>query len=129
MSEESLKQLRNYESSNLIPNFNLGNCITNSYHLAAFVKNATKKYLVEGIALSENGKIFPHMWNRFVINRESKEYDVTHDLLMKGIPSFSYFKICENNVENYKNEIKISPLTTDIANLYWGLYPQSKPEK
>lgn len=130
IEEEILSVLRREmldENILIFPEYQLGECIMNSSHFAQRVENATKRYLVEGIAKSESGKIFPHMWNRFVINGESKEYDVTHDLLMESIPVFSYYKICEYDAD-IKN-IAFSKTTMFIAHLYWELFPQSKPEK
>ena len=113
----------------LIPAYQHRECIMNSYHFAEREKQATKKYIVEGIAKSENGKIFPHMWNRFVNNGESKEYDVTHDLLMENYPQFTYYKICEYDTDkiNKGDTITFSRTTMLIAHIYWDLFPQTDP--
>ena len=132
ISEKQLIEIHTNDKMCLISNSGLSNSIKNSYYFATLMNNAKEKYLVEGIAFSESGKIFPHMWNRFVFEDENYENDITHDLLMPGEPSFHYYKIQEYNFEtdfnNIRNKEVFADTTLDVAQLYWELCPSSKPE-
>lgn len=72
-----------------------GKCIQNAF---GFVKdlmlngNPDNVMVIEGLAISPQGYLFKHMWNRIIINDQEYDIDVTAELFMKGI-QLKYYPI------------------------------------
>lgn len=105
-----------------------GKCIQNAFGFVKDLKlygNLDNVMVIEGLAISPQGYLFKHMWNRIIINNQEYDIDVTAELFMKGI-QLKYYPILEYSNVNTNINRKFSKLTTSIENRYWYLHPTSK---
>ena len=108
-----------------------GKCIQNAFCFVKDLKlNDTEEevMVIEGLAISPQGYLFKHMWNRIVIGGKEYDIDVTAELFMEGV-LLKYYPILEYSKINTNINRKFSKLTTSIEKRYWYLHPTSKTYK
>lgn len=108
-----------------------GKCIQNAF---CFVKDLKLNdhqgdvMVIEGLAISPQGFLFKHMWNRIIIDGKEYDIDVTAELFMEGL-QLKYYPILEYSNINTDINRKFSKLTTSIEKRYWYLHPTAKQHK
>lgn len=106
-----------------------GKCIQNAFGFVNDLKlndiTSPNILVIEGLAISPQGHLFKHMWNRLVIHGEEYNIDVTAELFMKGV-RLKYYPILEYSNISTSVDRYFSKLTTAVEKRYWYLHPTSK---
>lgn len=105
-----------------------GKCIQNAFGFVKDLKlngNPENVIVIEGLAISPQGYLFKHMWNRIIVNDQEYDIDVTAELFMKRV-QLKYYPILEYSNVNTDINRKFSKLTTSMEKRYWYFHPTSK---
>lgn len=108
--------------------YSKGKCIQNAFCFVKDLKlngNQENVMVIEGLAISPQGYLFKHMWNRIIVDGKEYDIDVTAELFMEGV-QLKYYPILEYSNINTNINRKFSKLTTSIEKRYWYLHPTSR---